>query len=435
MKENRGKNILQRLLEGLITVALVLVFFVILIAVFNSVFPEGSGLQFIFDTGREDGSRTGRDGNDLRVTSGDGTNLLAGDDLWAATLVQTYNSVKSKKADDIAWHRARRGMRLQNLDAIQTLENSAAAIRFDDKNYIDLGENSLIVIRRMERDLLFREKRSFMVVVDGELRGRISGDAESDVYLEVETPNAVARLKSNPEDRNGIEFKIDVLEDSRSAVTVYSGEAEVEAQGETVLLGRNQLTRIEGDLVPSVPVTLPDPTPLLEPAHRTSFPYRSLPPRVRLRWEEQAGVARYHFVLARDENFTDILVDRKQRNNEFIHGNLREGDYYWKVSSIGTAGEGPFSETRRFVLRQDQVPPDLDVLFPPELVERAQVDITGKSEPNANIYISGELITARPDGSFRHNLKIERGINILVVEAIDPAGNVSYRSQMINGKY
>ena len=326
-------------------------------------------------------------------------------------------------------------MQLGNLDAVQTLDDSSAAIRFDAKNFIDLGENSLIVIRRLEKDLLFKEKRSFMVIVDGELRGRIAGGDQSDVYLEIETPNAVARLQSNPEDQQGIEFKVNVLEDSASAVTIYAGQGEVEAQGETVLLGKNQLTRIEGEMAPTTPVNLPTPAAILSPRQRETFYYRSLPPRVSMAWHHQEGTQQYHLILARDENFTQILVDKIIMQDKFVHGNLRHGDYFWKISSINTAGEGPFSPVQQFTLEQDQKPPELSVNFPPAIVEQSNVNISGRSEPEVEIYISGKPVNAEPDGSFQKNLHLEPGINIVVVEAVDPAGNVSYQSQLINGKY
>jgi hypothetical protein len=435
MEQRSGKKILQRIIEGIIAIALVLVFFAILIMVFNFVFPEGSGLHFIFNQSTDEQQKTTRRESELKVTQGEGADLIFGDEDWAATLVQARNSVKSKKANDIAWRRARKGMQLSNLDAVQTLESSSATIRFDTKNYIDLGENSLIVIRRLEKDLLFKEKRSFMVVVDGELRGRIVGGDQSDVYLEIETPNAVARLQSNPDDQQGIEFKVNVLEDAASSVTIYSGQGEVEAQGETVFLGKNQITRIEGELAPTEPVTLQSPATMLTPKHRTTFPYRSLPPRVKISWSQQAGSARYHLLLAKDEAFTQILVDKILKRTEFTHGNLREGDYFWKISSLNSAGEGPFSPARQFSLQHDRLPPELIVNFPPEMVEQPVVDIAGESEPDATIYVVGQVVTVEPDGSFQHKLHLNPGINIVVVEAIDTAGNVSYQSQMINGKY
>jgi len=152
-------------------------------------------------------------------------------------------------------------------------------------------------------------------------------------------------------------------------------------------------------------------------------------------WQRQPVGRKYHFILASDIDFTRVLVDKVMINDEFVHGNLRAGEYFWKISSINSAGEGPFSPVRRFTLKQDQLPPALLVSFPPKTVQRPEVVISGMSEVDATVYISGEIVAAEPDGRFTHKLKIEPGINIVVVEAIDRAGNVSYQSQLINGKY
>lgn len=434
MATKRGKKILQRLIEGLASIIVVLVFFAILILVFNALFPEGSGLRFVF-TPTEEPGQTSESKRQLLIARGSDADRLPGNSEWAAELVRARNSVKNKKADDIVWRTAREGLKLENLDAVQTLEDSSATIRFDQQNVIDLGENSLIVIRRMERDLLFREKRSYMVVVDGELRGRIGGDDPDGVYLEVETPNAVARLQAQPDDPGGIEFKIDVQEDNLSAVTVFSGAAEVEAQGKTVTLGRNQVTRIEQNEGPTEPTTLPDPVVVLAPANRSVFPYRSLPPRVKLSWRDQPQADQYHLMLATDADFKNVLIDQKLERTEFVHGNLQAGQYYWKVSAINTAAEGRFGPVRRFSLYQDQDPPNLEVDFPPEIVRVRNIEIRGTTEPESLVYIAGTTVTPDRKGLFSHRMELERGINIVVVEAVDPAGNVSYRSQMINGKY
>lgn len=435
MDKQKKQRFLQRLVEGLLSIVLVLIFFFVLIMVFNAIFPEGSGLHFIFDDQASDEPAGRREQTDIQLSRGDATDLLLADASWAAHLIKTRNLVKSKKSDAIAWQNAREGMTLHNLDAVQTLDDSTALIRFDAKNQVELGENSLIVIRRMEKDLLFKEKRSFMVVVDGELRGQLGGGDDSGVYLEVTTPNAVARLQSRPDDQEGIEFKIDVLEDAASSVTIYSGSGEVEAQGETVTLDRNQLTRIEGESAPSQPVTLPDPVTLQTPDDGTVFPYRSLPPRVRMAWQEQGQGTSYHFLLATDRAFTDLLIDRKLDQAWFVHGNLRAGAYFWKVSSINDNGEGRFGQTRQFRLQQDQIAPLLEVQFPAEIVRKESVEVSGVTEPGVRLYVAGAAVTLEPDGTFRHDLLLKPGINVVVVEAVDGAGNISYQSQMINGEY
>jgi hypothetical protein len=39
------------------------------------------------------------------------------------------------------------------------------------------------------------------------------------------------------------------------------------------------------------------------------------------------------------------------------------------------------------------------------------------------------------NGRFEASVELQRGINLLVVEAVDAAGNVAYASQMVTGKF
>ncbi len=434
MADKKRRTGFRTLREGIITIALVLLCFLVLMNVLNLLFPTGTGLNLLIGRAPEE-TATGRAAeSESHLQHGDRQGTFGEDYGWAAVLENSHHRVKSKRGSDIAWEPARAGMRLYDQDAIQTLEKSSALIRFDAENVIDLDENSLIVIRRMEKDLLFKEKRSYMVMVDGVLRGRLNAADENGVYLEVALPNATTRLQAQPNGGEAVEFRIDVAQDEGSAVTIFSGEAEVEANGEAVWLGANQMTRIAGDEAPSAPLALPRAARLTAPAHDTLFAYRSLPPRVRLDWQAVPGIEGYRLLLARDRRFRDIVLEEKLDQPGFVHGNLTPGTYYWKVSSLADQVEGSFSEVRRFRLAQDQEPPHLELALP-EQVDKPDLEIAGQTEPDAQLYISGESVTLGSAGGFRHPVTLEPGLNIVVVEAVDAAGNVTYRSQLIQGKF
>ena len=69
------------------------------------------------------------------------------------------------------------------------------------------GVGQMLVVLRMEKDLLFKEKRSYMVMVDGVLRGRLNAADENGVYLEVALPNATTRLQAQPNGGEAVEFR------------------------------------------------------------------------------------------------------------------------------------------------------------------------------------------------------------------------------------
>jgi len=433
MANKKSSSGFRTIREGIITIVLVLVCFLALISLLNLLFPTGTGLNLLLGNAPKEAPQH-QEGRNLMLHRDGASDPLPADYGWAATLERTVQQVKSKRGQEIAWQQARKGMRLYDEDSLQTLDKASALIRFDAENSIDLGENSLIVIRRMERDPLFREKRSYMVMVDGVLRGRLNASDDNGVFVEVTLPNAVTRLQAEPDGGEAVEFRIDVQGDESSSVTIYSGSAEVEANGEAVQLVANQLTRIAGESTPSAPVSLPKPPTLVTPKPRQRFSYRSLPPRIKLSWNPRTGGNGYHLQLARDTQFTELLVDEQLTQTSFVHGNLTPGNYFWRISSCADAVEGPFSSTGRFTLEQDQQPPQLELALPDE-AKSSELQLTGRTEPDARLYISGQPITLTGDGGFRHAVTLEQGINVLVVEAVDAAGNVTYRSQLIRATF
>ena len=59
----------------------------------------------------------------------------------------------------------------------------------------------------------------------------------------------------------------------------------------------------------------------------------------------------------------------------------------------------------------------------------------GVTEPGARLFVDGRSSVAAADGSFEVAVELQRGVNVVVVEAVDVAGNVSYRSELVNAKY
>jgi hypothetical protein len=101
---------------------------------------------------------------------------------------------------------------------------------------------------------------------------------------------------------------------------------------------------------------------------------------------------------------------------------------------VGTI-EGPFAVPLQFYLEQKRTPPLLVVNGSPKRVSRKSCEFSGHTEPGARVFINGKEVPTTPQGEFRHAVALERGINIIVVEAVDAVGNVSYRSARVHGKF
>ncbi|MGA1865525.1 MAG: hypothetical protein ACMUHX_10725 [bacterium] len=422
------KSIMGSFLEASIVVVTVLVFFCLFLILLNFIFPSGTSLKEMVNY---DGMSTLRSLsrpslNELQIeTAGDMTSVIA-------VLAQKENNVKAKRAGAIAWKPANKGMSLYSRDSIQTYKESSALITLDGDNEIKMGENSLIIIKSLALDP-FLGKRSVLEMADGKLRGRIKGDTKDSFKVEINTPSSMTRVKSAEGTNTKTNFMITINPDKSSTVAVYEGVAEVAAQGRVVLVEKNNgITVNPGEAPPSPQPLLPSPT-LSGPAEGDIFYYRDLPPRIRFAWRALAGADSYHFVLAKDPDFRHVIEDSDLFKPNFMHGNLKEGEYYWKVSGKEDSREGLFSEARNIKIVEDCKGPVLNLRFSDEINKDAQdIVLTGETEPSAAVFVQGKQILTNKSGKFTHTVHLEPGINVVVVESVDAAGNITYKSRILN---
>ena len=434
---SRIKKIIPYFMEGTLAILLVLVCFGSFMVLLNSLFPTGTSLKSLISN-QDSLSRSGMGGHGKRRMQLDGQELDMADPSAgnaAAVLTSARNTVKSKAADGIAWQSASVGHLLYDRDAVQTQKRSAAILKFDENARLDMGENSLVIIKRITQDPVYREKRSFMVLVDGELRGKMAKAAADSVYLEIDTAaGAKVSTMGGPKAAAPVDFKVTVNPDKSSTISVYSGQAVVSAQGKTVKINANQATVVALDAAPLEPKAIPDAVSLQRPSDKGFFTYRDLSPRVRFAWSENQAADHYHFIMARDADFKDVVTDERLDRPKFTHGNLKKGTYYWKVSAIDHTTEGHFSTVRELSVKKDDKPPELKVTFPPKTMYGGRYTLRGQTEPGARVFVGGKRIKTTRSGRFKYNLMLKPGINVIVVEAFDSVNNMSYKSHSVNRK-
>jgi len=100
---------------------------------------------------------------------------------------------------------------------------------------------------------------------------------------------------------------------------------------------------------------------------------------------------------------------------------LAEGDHDILVRVVDRAGNnmtvGPIA------FRVDTVAPPLVLGDVPALVNTIELNVTGSTEPGAQLLAGGAPVAMAPDGNFNLSLLLVEGVNVLVVEAVDAAGN------------
>lgn len=427
--DRQQRRLRMAVVEVGIAVLIALLFFFVVLGIINLYLPLGTSVRELARSIAAPVTQT----QSREVVITDGNESV--DSSSTARLREISNRVNMKSASDIAWSTAQVGRSLFDRDAIQTYDRARALIEFDENSYLDIGENSLVVFQQMRPEIFAKETRSFRLLVEGELRGKIVGSGNGATDLQISLPGAELRAQAAAGSGDEVEFHVMVNADQSSTLAIYKGNAEVLVGGKTVRLGSNVGLTIGADGQLSGPIQLPPEPALKSPRDAKVTSFRTLPPKVVFSWKPTESATAYRFVLARDAAFRQILVDERLAGTTFAHGNLKDGRYYWRVHAITDRLESAPSESRQLIMAQDQKPPILRVQSPPKVVHSNTVTIRGRTEPNAKVYVEGRRVPVNKDGAFQYQLSVKPGASLIVIEAVDPAGNVVYETKLVNGKF
>ena len=417
--------------EVLFAAGLVIAFFLVFMAILSFAFPRGTSLVDLLRSGKVAGGddrRTAGEVDSEQEGGGDGGRMVA-------LLTRVHKDVKDKAADAIAWTPSREGTRLGNYHAVQTFEDSNATITFSEASEMTLQENTLVILKSAEPLSSGNRRLASLIVVDGELRGAIAVSRDAPVSVEIEAATQSASLRSNSSPDMPAEFAVRVNEDASSTFTVFKGRAEVSSEKGTLVVAPSHSVTVDRSGSLGAPREIPPPPVLVEPPDGVRLAYRASRSRMRFAWQGSAENEAYLVSVARDPGFRDIVSSELVPGPEFILGNLKAGTYFWRVSTRRGDLEGPCSPAREFRIARDLREPDLRVDFPDRVVSAPEIVLAGSAEPGARVFINNEEIPVDASGRFSHTLTLQRGVNMVVVEAIDAAGNVAYRSETIDARY
>ena len=416
--------------ELVIAVAVALLFFVIFLGGLTVIMPSGVTLRSVVGPasypGVDDGDRT---------LSGSLDGLGLGGRRQAATLTVLNNEVKRKSTGEIAWGSARSGLALQDGDAVQTTRDGTALLKFTKGEELQLGRNSLMVVRTANERPTDRTVRSSVLVLEGDLWAGVDRATGRYQQMSVATPTTTIEVGAGVSASPGARIKVAVGRDKSSTISVYDGTAELTAGGRRIRVGANQFVRVDSASVMSAPAPLPAAPVLAAPARDARFDYRELPPRVRFDWAPVGGVDDYRLVVSRTPDFHTVLFDRRLSGTGFTYGNLESGAYSWRVSAFRTGAEGPPSETRSITVEKRATAPALQVEFPPDVIDGDACTITGVTEPGNRVFVAGVTVQPAESGRFERRVQLKRGFNVLVVETHDRVGNAAYRSKVVEAKF
>jgi len=421
----RGR-VLVILTEIGLVLAAVAVFFAFLTILTDVYFPQGTDL--IAD--RADSVAASQSGR-VDIAISDDTSQST--ELFVGEILRIQRRVQRRGADSLNWSVANVGDTFARHDAVQTFARSTALLKVDDKSRLTIGQNSLIVFDNQEVDPFTSRQAKVLIMVDGELSGRLSSDAEGSIQFGVNLPNSDLTLTSTSS-ADDVDFLITVNEDQSTTVNLHSGAAVIIGQdGSRKTIGENESITIDSSGTEYSVSTLPLAPRSTGPVNRKSITYRNVPKPVEFTWSAIAKADRYHIVVARDADFSDRVVDDDVIGTSFSHGALGPGEYYWYVRSRAAWAQSQQSPTRRLTVIQDTSAPFLELESPPAQVAAGEWRLRGRTENTATIFVDDSRVENQ-NGRIDHLIDLKHGANIIVVRAMDDVGNLNYESLSVNAK-
>jgi hypothetical protein len=360
-----------------------------------------------------------------------------------ATLMGIERTVKAKRAAELAWADARSEMPLFDNDAVRTFDKASAVIAFGPNDVLEVDQNALVIIRPRQRAAGGEAAGEMsLALLSGDLLDGLAGKPEAERARAIETAAKSRELTirkapgAPPAEKTRVLVK--TLPDRSTSVAAVSGTLQVTTPaGKEVTLKEKMVTRIDARGLVATPRLLPGtPSPTF-PDNGATYAFRRKIPQVDMRWKPAERANRYRVVVATDPAFRKILADERVAGTTLPIRNLQPGTLYWRVRAQDADGfEGPYSEVRKVVAVYDDQPPRLAILSPREMYvsPTPRVELQGETERGARVKVNGERVAVAADGTFRTSLALKEGVNLITVEAIDPAGNSEYGKRLITYK-
>ncbi|MFL5355351.1 FecR domain-containing protein [Archangium sp.] len=242
--------------------------------------------------------------------------------------------VNSKRAGKVDWRQANTGQGLWRLDSVNTLREAGAEVTFRDLTRLQMNENALVVIYGQAPQATDKVKKSGAVeLLRGELSVSLAELRGEPVDVKMPAGSVAARSKN---------MLVGVDAQQMSRVSVYDGQAEVIAQGQSVQVPKDHGTRVEKGKVPEKPRPLPEAPAWAGAERSVRVLLDDKGVDEALAWAPVKEAASYRVELARDERFNDRVhgetVAAGQEPLESVARALAPGRYFARVRAVDATG-------------------------------------------------------------------------------------------------
>lgn len=355
--------------------------------------------------------------------------LSGGGDLESdAQFLTVEGDVQYQKGAAGDWKDADTRTALVNGDWVKTGDRASAELIFSSGTLYTVGANALLEIYSAVNPATRRKTNAVQMKI-GSVEVATTDDTST-----VRTPGTQVVVESQSTTQVGVDRA------SETSVVSTRGTASVApgTGGPPIRLASGEKIRAtrDGSLSPVKKLTMPPA--LQSPGDNQVF---QLSPEltVQMMWQALPEATGYVLQVSRSRLFSTQEINKRLTKTSATAQVSAEGAFYWRVASVGPDGDpGPFSAFRRFRVSgggkspaSDRTPPVLRMKAPFHVGGQFYT-IAGATEPGATVFINDEEVDVESSGAFQKLVAFDRvGRNVVVVKAIDPAGNQKVESQLV----
>lgn len=355
--------------------------------------------------------------------------VSGGGDLASdAQFLTVEGDVKYQKGAAGEWKDADTRTALVNGDWVKTGDRASAELIFSSGTLYTVGANALLEIYSSVNPSTSRKTNAVQMRV-GSVEIATTSDSST-----VRTPGTQVVVESQSAVQVGVDEEKSTILSTRGAASVAPEKGGTAVR---VVSGEKISATPAGEMSPVKKLTMPPA--LLSPGDNQVF---QLSPelKVQMMWQTQGEATGYVLQVSRSRLFSTQEINKRMPKTAATAQVTEEGSFFWRVASVGPDGDvGPFSAYRRFRVSgggksagtQDRTPPVLRMKAPFH-VGGQYYTIAGQTEPGATVFINDEEVDVESGGGFQKLVGFEKvGRNVVVIKAVDPAGNQKVESQFV----
>lgn len=337
-------------------------------------------------------------------------------------------TVRVKKASGNSWVAADYSVPLEKGDVVQTSSEGMAKVVFADGTSYTIKQDSLIVVEESSTNASQQTQVAVQVTT-----GTV--DLATATYTDGSRSEVrVAGAKAALAPQSAAMVHNDPRADQHE-ILLKKGTGEVTRGRETVMLSNWEKVSFRNDSQQMTKAKEIGPPTLIQPANMSPV-YVSIPPKpIDFSWAPVSGVRGYRVRISKNPYFSSTVFDRVVTDAQAKVPALKEGGYYWLVTSLDANGkESVESERNQFsVVARVTEATGLPLELQPFVQHGHMIEVKGKTDPSARVMVNGqEVPIVNSDGTFHFiTPPLPNGTNLITVTAQNAKGGVKTEQKRI----